>query len=75
LNLGLEIDKSICTDFEKKVRHKNYLFSNGIDLIYEFFLMESKFKNPILSKTLQFLGKNKNINNFFTKFADNGIVI
>ena len=72
---GLELDSSICKEFEKKNKHKNYLFSNGIDFVYEFFNLESKLHNPILSKSLQLLGKNKNINNFFIKFADRGIVI
>ena len=27
------LDISICLDFEKKAKHKNYVFSNGIDFI------------------------------------------
>tara|TARA_B100000161_G_scaffold263784_1_gene235765 strand:+ start:696 stop:1772 length:1077 start_codon:yes stop_codon:yes gene_type:complete len=73
LENGLQIDSSICSDFEQKMRHKNFLFSNGIDFIYEFFNLESKFKNPMFSKTVQILGKNKNINKFFIQFADNGL--
>ena len=72
---GLDLDSSIGFDFEKNTRNKNYLFSNGIDFIYEFFTLESKFNNNILSKSVKFLGKNKIIKNFFTKFADNGIII
>ena len=75
LNNGLEIDSSICVDFEKKMRHKNFLFANGIDFVYEFFHFESKFQNPLLSKSVQFLGKNKNLNKFFIKFADTGLNI
>jgi len=71
---GLELDKSVLIDFEKKVRHKNYLFSNGIDFIYEFFKLESKISSNILSKSIQLLGKNKIANNFFTNSADNGII-
>ena len=73
IKLGLELDKSICSEFEKKTRHKNYLFLNGIDFIYEFFNLESKTKNPILSKSVRLIGKNKFTNNFFMKFADKGI--
>ena len=72
---GLELDASICRDFEKKIKHKNYLFSTGIDLVYEFFNFESKFNNPFLSKSVQFFGKNEYANKFLTKLADNGIVI
>ena len=50
----------------------NYL---GIDFVYEFFHFESKFQNPLLSKSVQFLGKNKNLNKFFIKFADTGLNI
>ena len=75
LNHGLDLDSSICRDFEKKTKHKNFLFSQGIDSIYEFFNFESKFKNSSLSKSVQFFGQNKYINKFFTKLADNGIII
>ena len=61
-------------EFEKKIKHKNFIFSNGIDLIYEFFNLESKFNNSILTKSVNLLGKNNSINNFFTKLADKGIV-
>ena len=72
---GLDIDISICSEFEKRSRNKNYLFLNGIDFIYEFFNFENKLNTNSLSKSLKFFGKNKIINNLFTKFADNGLVI
>ena len=37
--------------------------------------MERKTKNNILSKSVQFIGKNSTINNMFTKIADKGIGI
>ena len=72
---GLDLDTSICSEFEKRSRDKNYLFLNGIDLIYELFNFENKLNINSLSKSLKFLGKNKILNNFFTKFADKGLVI
>ena len=72
---GLDLDISICSDFEKNTRDKNFLFSNGIDFIYEFFNFESKINNNTLSKSLKFFGKNELVNKFFTKFADTGIKI
>ena len=72
---GLDLDNSIFLDFEKNTRHKNYLFSQGVDFIYEFFKLESKIKNNIFSKTVKLIGKNKIANNFFKKIADKGIVI
>ena len=70
---GLILDNSVCREFEKKVKHKNYLFSNGIDFIYEFFNFESKLKNTILSKSIQLFGEKKIVNKLFTKLADKGI--
>ena len=74
-NHGLVLDNSVCLEFEKSVKDKNYLFSSGIDFIYEFFNFENKLNIDTLSKTVKFLGKNKIVNNFFTKFADKGLVI
>ena len=71
---GLVIDSSICVDFEKKSKNRNYLFSNGIDLIYEFFNLENKMNNNLLSKTIKLFGKNQNISKTFIKIADKGII-
>ncbi len=75
INLGLDIDNSICKDFQKKSQDKNYLFSVGIDLIYEFFNLESRFNSNLLNSSVNIIGKNKIINNIFKKFADNGLRI
>jgi len=72
-SLGLEIDNSLFSDFEKKFKHKNFLFSSGIDLIYELFNLESKLKSNQLGKAIEFFGKNKSLNNFLTAIADDGI--
>ena len=72
---GLALDKSICFDFEKKTKSKNYLFSNGIDLIYEFFNLESKINNNVLRKSVKFIGKNNNLNKIFMKIADKGLTL
>ena len=73
IDLGLEVDKSIIFEFEKKFRHKNFIFSSGIDLVYEFFNFESKIKNNQLSKIIEFIGKNKSLTNILTTIADDGI--
>ena len=75
LDHGLDLDSSICVDFEKKTKHKNYLFSNSIDFVYEFFKLESKMKNDFFSKSIQFFGKNKFLNKSFEKIANSGFVI
>ena len=72
---GLDLDYSICIDFEKKTRHKNLIFSNSIDFIYEYFNFENKVKKNFLSKAVKYLGKNNKINKILTNVADNGFMI
>ncbi len=72
---GLDLDKSICSEFERNTKNKNYLFSSGIDFIYEFFNFENKINRNSISRSVKFLGKNKIVNKFFSKIADNGMVI
>ena len=72
-DLGLPLDISVNREFENNMKHKNFIFSNGIDLIYEFFNLERKIKNNILSKSVQFLGKNNYVNKMFINAADKGI--
>ena len=75
INLGLSLDISVNSQFEKTSKHTNYIFSNGIDLIHEFFNIERKFKNNVFSKSVKLLGKNPYINKLFTQIADKGINI
>ena len=75
LDHGLDLDESICAKFEKKTKSQNYIFSNSIDLIYEFFNLESKIKNNILCKFVKHLGKNKIINKVFLNIANRGVQI
>jgi len=75
ISLGLDLDNSIFYDFEKKVKHKNFIFSNGIDFIYEFFKLESNFQKDFLSKSIKFLSHNKKLNKLIMKYADTGRVI
>ena len=71
--LGLPLDVSVNNQFESMLKHKNFIFSNGIDLIHELFNIERKFKNNVFSKSIQFLCKNTLVNKIFTKIADKGI--
>ena len=74
VDLGLPIDRIINDKFEKKIRHKNYIFSNGVDLIYEFFNFERKINSKFLSQSVKVFGKNPSTNKIFTKIADQGFV-
>ncbi len=73
LSLGLEINNSICFDFERKIKHKNFLFSSGIDFVYEFFNLERNIKSKRLGHLIKFFAKNKYLINFFNKVANHGI--
>ena len=73
IDLGLELNSSIFLEFEKKTKHKNYIFSQGIDLVYEFFNQEKKFKGKLISQSLKYLGENKYFNKIFSKLADEGL--
>ena len=75
LKSGLEVDNSICVDFQNMTRHKNYLFSRGIDFIYEFFNLETKMNNNIISNSVRILGKNKFLNRTFKNVANKGFEI
>ena len=75
LSNGLEVDNSICEDFQNTTRHKNYLFSSGIDFIYEFFNLETKMDNNIISKSVRLIGKNKFLNKTFKNIANRGFKI
>ena len=75
IELGLPIDSSVCFEFQNNTKSKNYVFSKGIDLIYEFFNLEGKVKNTFLSSTIKLIGKNKSFNKYFKKFADIGLSI
>ncbi len=73
INLGLPLDVSVNSEFEKKSKHKNFIFSNGINFIHEFFNVEGKIKNRFFEKSVREIGKNNLINKIFTKIADEGI--
>ena len=75
IDLGLPLDSSVNYEFEKKSKARNLIFSNGVDIIYEFFNLESKIQNNLLSKSVQLLGKNISINKIFTKLADKGSIL
>ena len=60
--------------FQKKIKHKNFIFSNGIDLIHEFFNIERKIKSSFLSKSIKLISNYPSINKMITKIADRGVL-
>ena len=73
INLGLDLDSSICREFQKKSQDKNFIFSSGIDWVYELFNLENRINSNLLNKSINFIGNNKVVNTFLKKFADDGI--
>jgi 2-octaprenyl-6-methoxyphenol hydroxylase len=73
LDIGLSIDSSVSLQFQKEIKHKNFIFSNGIDLIYEFFNIQRKIRNNFLNKSVKLIGNQPSINRMFTKIADKGV--
>ena len=74
-SLGLNLDSIVGHEFENKLKHKNFIFFNGIDLVHEFFNLERKMNSSFLSKSVRLLNKNPKINKFFTKIADRGSLL
>ena len=70
INLGMQLDSLILDEFEKEAKNKNFIFSNGIDLIYETFSLDKKINSKNFTKILKFFGKNKKLTSFFIKLAD-----
>ena len=74
LDVGLSLDSSVNLEFQKRLRHKNFIFSNGIDLIHEFFNIERNMKTSFLSKSVKLISNYPSINKMFTKIADRGVL-
>jgi len=73
IDLGMQLDSSVLSDFEKETKNKNFLFSHSVDFIYETFNLDNKTKSKGFNKILKTLGKNKNLTNYFIKLADRGL--
>ena len=50
IKLGLPIDQSVCVEFQNNVKSKNFVFSEGIDFIYEFFNYDNFYLRPFSKK-------------------------
>ena len=73
IDLGIQLDSSILSDFEKETKNKNFLFSSSVDFIYEVFNFDKETKNKIFNKILKVIGKDVNLTNYFIKLADKGL--
>ena len=73
IELGLPIDKSVCVEFQNKTKSENFIFSEGIDFIYECFNSENMIRNNLVGSTIKYIGRNKFFNEYFKKVADVGL--
>jgi len=75
IDLGLSLDKTIYSEFEKRTKHLNFIFSNGIDFIHEFFKFDNRYGNKYSANFLKYIAKNKSFKNLLNKYADQGLII
>ena len=73
-NLGLQLDQTINEDFESKSKHLNFIFSAGIDFIFEFFSFDNFYLKYYSNIILKNINKNKFLNKTLIKFADQGLI-
>ena len=73
IDLGIQLDTLILEEFQKKTKNKNFIFSSGVDFIYQVFNLDKKVVGKSLNSFLKFFGKNKSFMNLIIKFADKGL--
>ena len=72
MNLGLNIDESIYSEFEKKAKSFNVLFSYGLDFIYEFVRFNRKMPENISKNIFSLINNSNKIKEFGIKLANRG---
>ncbi len=70
---GLEFDLSCLKEFENLTKPKNFIFSESINFIHDIFRIKKDFGDENINNLIKKIGKNKLINNFFIRVADQGI--
>ena len=71
LDLGLNLD-TVLEKFENKRKNSNFIFAMGIDFLFEFFKLNSKYNIKSIDNLFEFINKNIFIKKKLTKFADEG---
>ncbi len=73
IKLGLSLDKNVCIEFQNNTKSKNFVFSEGIDFIYEYFNSENKITENFVDITTRLVGRNKILNRYLKMIADKGL--
>ena len=73
LNFGLDVDRSSLIEFRNKTKHYNYIFGIGINLINEFFKIDSKLNGRLSDNVFSFLDTNELFKKNSILIADKGI--
>jgi len=75
IELGLPLDHSILQEFENRTKHLNYIFTSAVDLVYEFFKLDNKINNKVSKGLFKLIDENKDLNRFFSSYANRGLVL
>ena len=73
INCGLELNNSLLVDFKNNVQHYNYIFSIGVNLINEFFILDNKFDSSISKNLFKIFKSSYIFKKYSTIFSDKGI--
>jgi len=71
-SLGLPVDETCLRDFENNYKYKNFLFANGLDLIYEFFKVENKIPRAFSKNFFDIVNRSSYLKNLSSKIANKG---
>ena len=72
---GLEVNAFCLKEFEKLTKSKNFIFSEGINIIQDIFWLKNIFGENKVNNIIEKFGKNKKLKSFFMKTADEGIFV
>ncbi len=72
---GLEVDSTCLKSFEELTKSKNFIFSEGINFLQDFFKFKKVLRDDQIDNFIKKIGKNKIIKNFFMKTADEGVTV
>ena len=73
ISLGLPIDISVAEEFQNRNKHFNYTYGKMIDIIHEFFKLDSKLNNSISIPIFKFINKNETFKKYSNIFSDRGL--